>query len=246
MLAKWRRAIADTVSRWKQWRRSPRPRPGRVRFGSLRRTSPISRVWGRDRGRSLDRYYIEGFLDRQREDVRGRVLEVAEPTYTKEFGDDRVVRSDVLHVQEGNPAATIVADLTAADHIPDESFDCIILTQTLQLIFDVPAALRTLHRILTPGGVLLATFPGITHTGDADWQEHWCWSFTTTSARKLLHPVFGSDNVEIESHGNVLAATAFLYGLADAELRRDELDHHDPAYDMVITVRAVRNSGDES
>ena len=62
--------------------------------------------------------------------------------------------------REGNPQATIVADLTDAPHIPDDTFDCAIVTQTLQFVYDVRAAFATLHRILAPGGVLLATVPG--------------------------------------------------------------------------------------
>ena len=42
-----------------------------------------------------------------------------------------------------------------------DAFDCIIFTQTLHFIYDVRLAIQTLHRILKPGGVLLATFPGI-------------------------------------------------------------------------------------
>lgn len=220
------------------------PAPGLVRFGNLRRTTPLSRFWGQDRGRPVDRYYIESFLEKHRADVRGRVLEVGDPSYTRLFGGDRVTVSDVLHVDEGNPQATIVGDLADAPQIADDTFDCIILTQTLQLIFDVNGALATLHRILRPGGVLLATFPGITHTGDMDWSNHWCWSFTRTSAKRLFEPVFGADNIRLSASGNVLAATAFLYGMADRELTRAELDAYDPAYDMVIAVRAVRAHDD--
>ena len=41
-------------------------------------------------------------------------------------------------------------------------------------------------------------------------------------------------------HGNVLAATAFLHGLADRELTPAELDHHDDAYPMLVTARVER------
>jgi hypothetical protein len=76
---------------------------GSVRFGDLRRTSPISSNFGVDRGVPLDRYYIEGFLIRNAGDVHGRVLEVATNGYTKRFGGERVTRSDVVSVVEGDP-----------------------------------------------------------------------------------------------------------------------------------------------
>src|SRR5262249_27189682 len=133
------------------------PAPGNIEFGDLRRTSPISRVFGFDRGRPVDRYYIEGFLARNAECVRGRVLEIGDDSYTRSFGADRVIRRDVLSVVDTNPRATIIGDLSNAPHIASNTFDCIILTQTLHLIYDVRAALATLHRILKPGGVLLAT-----------------------------------------------------------------------------------------
>jgi SAM-dependent methyltransferase len=169
-------------------------------------------------------------------------LEIGDNTYTLRFGASRVTVSDVLHVEESNPQATIVGDLTTAGHIPSDSFDCIILTQTLQLVYDVRAALETVHRILKPGGALLATFPGITQTYDAEWGEHWCWSFTTHSARRLFGEIFSESNVKIEAFGNVLAAIAFLHGLAVEELTPLELDHHEAGYDVTITARAVKTS----
>src|SRR5207302_1422674 len=114
----------------------------------------------------IDRYYIENFLARHDSDIHGRVLEIGDDAYTRRFGGSRVTKSDVLHVAEGNPKATLVADLAQADWVPSEIFDCIIFTQTLQFIYDVKTVVRTLFRILKPGGVLLATVPGISQLSD--------------------------------------------------------------------------------
>jgi SAM-dependent methyltransferase len=213
---------------------------GRVSFGNLRRLTPISRVFGFDRGTPVDRYYIEKFLAANASDIRGRVLEVGDDSYTRSFGGDRVRKSDVLHVSEENPKATIIADLSNADHIPSDSFDCIILTQTLHLIYDVRAAIATLHRILKPRGVLLTTFPGISQIDHYDWGSTWYWGFTQLSARRMFSEVFPQDNLKVEAQGNVLAAIAFLHGLALEELRREELDFRDRDYEVTISVRAVK------
>jgi SAM-dependent methyltransferase len=216
------------------------PPLGRTRWGDLRRLKPISSQWGLDRGKPLDRYYIENFLARHAQDVHGQVLAIGDHFYTRKYGGDRVTQSDVLHVEEGNPNATIVGDLTDAPHIPSDSFDCFILTQTLQLIYEVRLALKTAHRVLKPGGVLLVTIPGITPLNDHEWNECWCWSFTTLSAQRLFEELFPAENIEIETFGNVLAATAFLQGLAAQEVQTDELDYCDPSYPVIITIRAVK------
>jgi SAM-dependent methyltransferase len=219
---------------------------GKVRFGDLRRRKPISRRFGFDRGQAIDRYYIENFLARHADDVRGRVLEIGDNFYTRKFGGSRVEISDVLHVTEGNPQATIVADLTRADHVPSDAFDCIIFTQTLQFIYDVRSAIRTLYRILKPGGILLATFPGIGRMLDPSqekWDVHYHWAFTLPSVRRLFEEAFPTSNFEVEAHGNVLAAISFLHGLAVEELRQEELDHREADYDgyeVLIALRAVK------
>jgi SAM-dependent methyltransferase len=208
--------------------------------GLPRQVGPVSTQWGYDRGSPVDRYYIEKFLALHAGDIRGRVLEIGDSSYTRRFGASRVTASDVLDVSRDNPAATVVADLTRAEHIPSLTFDCIILTQTLQFIYDVPAALRTLHRILKPAGVLLATVPGITRISHTEWTGSWYWSFTTHSAWRLCAEVFPPDNVRVESHGNVFAASAFLYGLAAHEVTRAELDFRDLDYQLIIAVRAAK------
>ncbi len=214
-----------------------------VRWGDMRRLEPVSRVFGFDRGLCIDRYYIERFLACCGEDVRGRVLEVADDAYTRRFGGDRVSRSDILHLT-GTRQSTIIADLTDPDQFADRAFDCIICTQTLPFIYDVRRAARTLHDLLAPGGTLLVTLPGISQISRYD-MERWgdYWRFTTCSARRLFEDVFSVEDVQVDAFGNVLVATAFLHGLASDELEPEELDHRDADYELMITVRATRAAG---
>ncbi|MDX6683447.1 MAG: hypothetical protein QOG94_3486 [Solirubrobacteraceae bacterium] len=207
----------------------------------LTRLEPVSRTFGFERGKPVDRWYIERFLAAQAADVRGRVLEVAESTYTGWYGGGDVRRGDVLHAAPGNPEATIVGDLTTGEGIPAAAFDCFVMTQTLPFVYDVADAVRGAHRLLKPGGVVLATVPGMSQVSRED-QRDWgdWWRFTSQGARRLFADVFGEDGVEVRAHGNVLTACAFLYGLAAEELTEAQLAFDDRDYELLITVRAVR------
>jgi SAM-dependent methyltransferase len=207
--------------------------------GVLRRTSPVSHSWGFDRGTPVDRYYIEQFLSEHRDDVRGRVLEIKDSAYTDRFGTGVEV-SEVLDMDGANPRATVVADLAAADHVPSDSFDCFVLTQTLHLIYDVQAAVAHAHRILRPGGVLLVTAPVTSRILPRYGLEMDHWRFTPASCRRLFGDAFGPERVTVTAYGNVLACKAFLDGVAAEELPRRKLDVHDPYFPLVVTVRAVK------
>jgi hypothetical protein len=125
--------------------------------------------------------------------------------------------------------------------IPSDAFDCAIVTQTLQFVYDVRAALGTVHRVLAPGGVLLATVPGITKISPPEDEQYgeW-WHFTARSARRLAEEAFGAGNVETRSYGNVLSAAGFLYGLAASDLRPAELSARDRLYEVIVGVRALK------
>jgi SAM-dependent methyltransferase len=218
-------------------------RVGKVQFGDLYRVTPVSPIFGIDRGLPIERYYIEKFLAHHRTDVRGRCLEMGDAFYIHKFGDDRISRIDVMHVKEGNPSATIVADLTLADHVPSNTFDCIIFTQTLQMIYDMKAALRTLHRILKPGGVLLLTSHGISKVGRRLGRDAWgeYWRITTQSAEKLFADTFQGADVQIGSYGNVLTSCCCLHGIVSEEIAPEDLDYNDPNFEVIVTVRAKKS-----
>lgn len=214
-------------------RRRRRP----VWLGSLGSTAPLGEAWGYDRGTPVDRWYIERFLSAHREDITGRVLEVKDSGYTDRFGH-AVSESAVLDIDPANPRATHVADLAAADGLPGAAFDCFVLTQTLQLIFDLRSAIAHAHRILRPGGVLLATMPVTSRICDPPLTDHW--RFTPLTAGRLLEEAFGHGAVAVAGYGNVLTQVAFLEGLAAQDLTADELAVDDERFPLVVCARAVR------
>lgn len=218
------------------------PPIGWVRLAGLRRVTPISEHFGQERGRPVDRFYIEDFLGRHGGvggDITGRVMEVGEDLYTRTYGHE-VTATDVLHVDNTNPAATIVADIGVGDGIPSEAFDCVICTQTLQFVYDLRAGIDNLRSALRPGGVLLVTVPGLTRLTpeSAQWPEYW--HLTSHLAARMFGESFGTQNVSVEAYGNVLSSVAFLHGLAAQELDASELTYRDQHFEVTVAVRAVR------
>ncbi len=205
-------------------------------FGVLRRLRPFSDSWGFDRGVPVDRYYISEFMAENCADIRDHVVEVGDRHYTKRFGGGRVTVSDVLMPRQDR-SVTIEADLRNAPHVADGSFDCVIATQVLECIDEFHLATSTIHRILKPGGVALVTLPSIQRL---DNPHEWplLWGFSDGAARFMFEKQFGERNSAVRAYGNILSATAFLYGLSAHELTDAELNHTDPDYQVIVGVRA--------
>lgn len=233
------RTIYRKVRRLELWKQLTKYR------GTYRRLNPVSKVFGIDRGMPIDRYYIEDFLQYNHSDIKGRILEIGDASYTHKFGGNQITHSDVLNFSQKNPQTTLIGDLATGQGIPAVSFDCIILTQTLPFIFEAKTAVFNCLKALKPSGVLLATFPGISQISRYD-MERWgdYWRFTDHSAQRLFGDIFGTQNVTIRTYGNVLTACAFLLGLAAHELKQSELQYCHPDYQVLIGARAVKNEND--
>jgi SAM-dependent methyltransferase len=164
--------------------------------------------------------------------------------YTKKYGGSKVSRTEVLHYIPGNGYATIVGDLTNTETLEAEFFDCIILTQTLQLIYDFRSAINNLYRALKPNGVVLVTTHGTSKIdnfiGEDPWGEYW--RFTGQSSQIAFEDSFGKGNVEVITYGNILSATAFLQGLVVEDLSIEELEFHDPRFEVLVGIRAFKRS----
>lgn len=223
--------LRRTVNRWRFWPAGVLPLPA----------EPASRKFAFDRGTPIDRLLIERFLERRAADIRGRALEIEAGGYVQKFGGNRVTQIDVLHAVAGNPEATIVGDLATGAGLVWGVYDCLVLTQTLHVIYDIHSVVKNIYKMLRPGGVALVSIPGITQISryDADrWGDFW--RMTPDGAKRLFAESFSEAGVETETFGNVRLATAFLYGLAAEEVPPAALEQVDRDYPLVICVRAKK------
>lgn len=179
------------------------------------------------------RRYIGSFLDEFAEAVRGRCVEFGPPVYRSRFvGNGAVSSYDVWDVEPG-PESTIVADLQAASELADGSFDTIICTHVLCSIPRPWLAVDELHRLLSPGGVLLCTNPVVLqryapHPFD-------CWRFTPDSMA-LLFTSFS--RVELRAYGNAATVAGSPLFLMDRHFSRRVLDVHDARSPSVVAAAA--------
>ena len=217
-----------------------------VTVTDLNRVDPISTYFGIDRGRPIDRYYVEKFLYQNRKYIKGRILEIAEDTYSTRYArlnetakEEPIV--ETLHYDKTAEKVTIIGDLTKPETLPENSYDCFICTQVYNFIFDVSKALEGSYQLLKKGGVLLAAVAGISQISRQDmikWGDYW--RFTNKSIEALLNNTKFSQ-VEIVPMGNVMVSCAFLQGIALEELPHKELlDETDENFQIIIGIKAVK------
>lgn len=86
------------------------------------RTEPVSRIFGLDRGQPVDRFYIERFLAKYRNHIKGNLLEVAEDIYSRKFADhDLNPVFHILHLKETKGEGRNPGDLTGFSILPPEA-----------------------------------------------------------------------------------------------------------------------------
>jgi hypothetical protein len=202
------------------------------RWGNLRVTEPFSSNWGIDRGTPVDRFFGDRFFAENRHLIRGKVLEIQNPVYTERYGVG-VQQADSVDI-DGQFGPTIVCDLAKAEGvIPSDAYDCFLLPYTLLVVKDLEGALRNAMRIVKPGGTVLATTSVLTPVF-AEYPEYW--RMTENGWRELLARVWPGCEVDVRTHGNCVAAVASILGLAQEELRTEELERQDQRYPVLISI----------
>ena len=199
---------------------------------------PLDDTYGMCRGTPVDRYYIEAFLDLQKERIGGKVMEIGDRAYTERFGGEKVTESVILHVEREAPKINqIKGDLSTGEGIEAESVDCLICTQTLPFIYDVRSAVCQIVKLLKRGGTALITAAGISQIIQYEMIHYGhFWSFTEQSMRRLFEGIAEVESVDVFTYGNVKASAAFLYGISSEELSREDLEFHDPNYQLIVAA----------
>lgn len=215
-----------------------------IRWGSLRRTEPVCPEWGLSRGTPIDRFYIERFVAEHGSVITGDVMEMADDGLVRRFGTS--ARAHVVDVDAGNPHATIVADLCVPGSLPAAAFDAVVLTQTLQYLRDLPAALANLAHAVRPSGTVLITVPALGPL-DPDWLgELSLWRWTPNGLMQTLADGLPGWSCHVRGAGNVLACIGFLAGASVEDLTERELLHHDPRNPLIATAVARRPAAPEA
>lgn len=199
---------------------------------------PLSSHWGFDRGTPVARYFIDRFMEANRSDITGVALEIKSPLYIDQLGSG-IEHTDILDIDSANTCANIIADLATADNVASDRYDCVLVNETLQFVYDLHGAVGHLHRMLKPGGALLVTVP-CTAQRDRELAGVEYWRFTDVLCERLFAERFGAGNVHVETYGNYNTCVAGLTGLAIDEIDPAHVDRASDIYLQGICVRAVK------
>jgi SAM-dependent methyltransferase len=212
-----------------------------LRMMQLRRVGVLNPL--RDRGTPVVRHYWHDFLEQHRGDIQGHVLAIGSRAIIQRFGTG-VTRTDILDVVRENPETTIVADLTACDHVASDQFDCFVNQFTMHILWEPRAAMRNSLRLVKPGGTLLINFVARSGfpTQGIDYKDagvaEILWWFTPATVRRMFAEVgLTPDDYELRTYGSYIGMTAYLAGIPAEELTPRELAEQEPDIPLLICAR---------
>lgn len=204
---------------------------------SERSVKPISTKYGYDRGNPVDRYFINQFFAEYSDDIKGKCLEVVDPKVINEFGGDKVTQADAIDLFV-TKQATVYGNLKDLKGVvKSNTYDCLIISQTIHVNDDYDSIIKECYRILKPGGVLLVTLPTLSPTWNLQINM---WRFSIESAKHVFSKYFNSKKLTVKSYGNQTGAIFFWSGFAIEEMTAAELKKNDPKMPLIIGVRAVK------
>lgn len=229
-----------TGRHWTTW-----PLVRQLRAMRFRRLQPVD--GGHSDQLSIIRYYWADFLAAYRSDIQGKGLEIGETTTLRAYGGTQLTQADAIDLAAHGPDVRVVADLSRADHVPGDQYDCFIVPFTTAVIYDLEAFVYHAIRVLKPGGVLLINFwctdfylhRGLDMgTGAPLYMYHWS---TPIGIHNLLQTLgLGEADYQLQVYGNLTTRLAFLLNIPARELTAHEREHLDPGQPLLICARVVK------
>lgn len=216
-----------------------------LRSIQFRRLQPLGN--GRQWGTPIVRYYWDQYLSQYRSDIHGTALEVGTTDTIRQYGGLTLDQVDAIDLSLHSPEVTIVADLSRADHISSNTYDCFVNQFTSHLIYDIEAAIFHSIRILKPGGVLLINFPCVDYyfshgldmgTGKPLFMYWW---FTPLQVENIFRGIgLEAQDFSLKVYGNLFTRIAYQLNLPAEELTQHEMEFSDPGHPLLVCARVVK------
>lgn len=204
---------------------------------------PVSAQFGTERGTPIDRFYIETFLNANKQFIHGTVLEIEDNSYTKAYGSHDAV-SMVMDVSSQLPGVDFLANLETGEGIREKLADCFICTQTLMYLYDTKAVAENIYRLLKPGGVVLLTCNGISQNSRRCMDHYGCtFNYNMDAFKKMFDEPGKFEILSMGSYGNVKTVCAHLSGLCQEDLREEDFNVNDKYYPLIVYAAVRRVNG---
>jgi SAM-dependent methyltransferase len=216
-----------------------------LRCLQFRRLRPFGE--GRQRETPIVRYYWARYLQNYQPDIHGRCLEIGTTATIQRYGGQALTQADAVDLVPHSPEITVVADLSRADHVPSDIYDCFVNQFTMHMIYDVEAALYHSIRVLKPGGVFLVNFSCLDYYFPAGLDMgtgaplFLYWWFTPIQVENFLRRIGLTDtDFTLDVYGNLFARVAYQMNIPAEELTQSELEYVDAGHPLLICARIVK------
>ena len=111
--------------------------------------NPVSSIYGLDRGTPIDRYYINNFITKNSQLIKGKILEVGDDRYSQNFKNS-ILSVDVLtkdideNIKKNLDTRSnyFFGDFEQDLNLKNNYYDCLILTQVFQCIYKIETAIN--------------------------------------------------------------------------------------------------------
>lgn len=210
------------------------------RWGSFLRAAPFSDDDQREPGTPIDSFYVRAFVDANLDAVRGRVLAARDTELVDRSAVGRVSSVDVFDIDPYNVSAKILTDLCDPVAFDPASYDCIIVTQTIQRLADPALGLKVLWSALRPGGSILLSSPVVAPVDRAHGINRDLWRYSSYGLQTLVRSVLPDAQCSACDFGSLATAIGFIAGIPKERMPQRALAWHDERVPVVACARLDR------